>query len=85
MDPLVWMALGFGVGLLAPLIVGGSDALFGDLVFGFLGGFLGGWIADLLAATPLSGLAGSATAALAGAIAFVLGLRLIHRTAAASG
>jgi uncharacterized membrane protein YeaQ/YmgE (transglycosylase-associated protein family) len=85
MDPLVWMAVGLGVGLLTPLVAGGGAGRFGDLLFGFLGAFLGGWIADLLAvATPLSGLAGSAPAALAGAAAFVLALRLAHRAAASA-
>jgi uncharacterized membrane protein YeaQ/YmgE (transglycosylase-associated protein family) len=81
MDPLVWMAVGLGVGLLAPLVAGEGDGLFGDLLFGLLGAFLGGWI-TALAATPPAGLAGSALAALGGAAAFVLALRLVHHATA---
>ena len=84
MDPLVWMLVGLGVGLLASLFADEGNGLFGDLLFGFLGAFLGGWVADPLTGVGLlDGLAGSSLAALAGAAAFVLTFRLVHRATAA--
>ena len=84
MDPLVWMLVGLGVGLLTPLVAGEGLGLFGDLLFGFLGAFVGGWVADpLTGAGLLDGLAGSSLAALVGAVVFVLTLRLVHRATVA--
>lgn len=80
MDPLVWIAVGLGVGLAAPLVAGEGEGLFGDLWFGLLGAFLGGWLFDLLhTGAPLDGLAGSAPAAAVAAVLFVCVLRLVHR------
>ena len=80
MDPLVWIAVGLGVGLAVSRVVRGSDGLFGDLLFGLLGAFLGGWLTDLLyTGRALDGLAGSAPAALVSAVLFVLVLRLLGR------
>ncbi len=72
MDPLFWIGVGLGVGLLAPLVGGEGFGLFGDLLFGTLGAFIGGWIADPLTASPSDAL----LAALLGGLVFVAGLRL---------
>jgi uncharacterized membrane protein YeaQ/YmgE (transglycosylase-associated protein family) len=78
MDPLIWIALGLGTGLIAPLLGGEGTGLFGDLLFGLLGAFLGGWLAD--AAYPAS-LATSAVVAVAVAVLGVLAFRRIAHAA----
>ena len=80
MDPLVWIGIGLGVGLLAPLVASEGLGLFGDLLFGVLGAFLGGWtVAPLVAAGTFTG---TAVMAVLGAVVFVAALRLSHRRSA---
>jgi uncharacterized membrane protein YeaQ/YmgE (transglycosylase-associated protein family) len=83
MDPLVWIVVGLGVGLLAALLARGGDGPLGDLLFGLLGAFLGGWLVDpLYVGAPPHSLPGSWLAALLAAAAFVGAFRLVHRTSA---
>ena len=80
MDPVVWIAVGLGVGALAP-VLGRPYGLFADLVFGLLGAFAGGWIGSLVGTGTLSA---SATGALFGAVALVLTYRLLLRAGASA-
>lgn len=76
MDPLLWIGIGLGLGLIAPLLAGEGLGLFGDLLFGVLGAFLGGWMANPLFAS--GDLGSSALTALLGAAVFITTLRLLH-------
>jgi uncharacterized membrane protein YeaQ/YmgE (transglycosylase-associated protein family) len=81
MGILSWIVVGLIAGWLAGLVVkGGGYGCVGDIVVGVIGGLLGGWIASSFfhMGDPVSGInLESILVAFAGAVLFVVALRLI--------
>ena len=81
MDPLTWLIVGLVAGVLASMLVGGAGyGILGDIVVGIAGAFIGGAVfREAGWRTPFSGIAGTISVALVGAILLLLVLRLFKR------
>jgi len=77
---LAWLIVGLVAGVLASLVMGGTGyGLIGDIIIGIIGAFFGGWLfAQLGAAAPFGGLAGTIFVAFIGAVVLLFILRLIR-------
>jgi uncharacterized membrane protein YeaQ/YmgE (transglycosylase-associated protein family) len=76
---LIWIAIGLAAGWLASAVVGGGNGLVGDIIVGLIGSFLGGMIfRGLHVNLPLGGLLGSILVAAVGAVALLIGIRLVR-------
>ena len=80
MDPITWLIVGLVAGVLASMIVGSGYGILGDIVVGIAGAFIGGAVfREAGWRTPFSGIAGTISVALVGAILLLLVLRLFKR------
>ena len=76
---LIWIAIGLAAGWLASAVVGGGNGLVGDITLGLIGSFLGGMIFHRLhVRLPWGGLPGTILVAIVGAVALLVGIRLIR-------
>ncbi len=76
---LILIVFGAIVGWLASLIVkGGGSGFWGDVLIGMGGSILAGWVLPLLG-VQLGGMVGSFIAALIGAVALILIVRMIRK------
>lgn len=86
MDLITWLLVGLVAGAVASgLVRGGCLGLLGDIVLGIAGAVVGGWTFHALGwQPPFTGVAGTITVALIGAIIVLAGLRLLRGPAARS-
>jgi uncharacterized membrane protein YeaQ/YmgE (transglycosylase-associated protein family) len=79
---LLWAFIGLIAGWLASAVVGGGYGVLGDIVVGIVGAFLGGFMFQALhIAAPFAGIPGVIFIAFIGAVALLLLLRLVRRSA----
>jgi len=55
MSILIWVIFGAIVGWIASAIMGTSEGLFMDIIFGIVGSVLGGWLMSFFGKTGVSG------------------------------
>lgn len=76
---LLWIVFGALVGWIASSIMGTSEGLMLDIIFGIIGAVLGGWIMSFFGKTGVTGFnLYSFLVAIAGAIVFIAIVRAVH-------
>lgn len=79
MGILLWIVFGALVGWIAASVMGTSEGLMLDIVFGIIGALLGGWIMSFFGKTGVTGFnLYSFLVAIAGAIIFIAIVRAVR-------
>ena len=80
MDVVWFLLIGLAAGWLSGQLMGTGDrGLIGDLIVGVIGALVGGFLFRFVGIVVGAGLLGSLVVATVGAVALIMGLRLLKR------